>query len=82
MKKILCKTALVIIPICCFISLFLACGNRQDISGTIIAKSGEIQSKYKSTKNINPQKRQTEKRSRSLVSGNQTERQTERHSGL
>lgn len=50
MKKILYKTALVIIPICCFISLFLACGNRQDISGTIIAKSGEIQSKYKSTK--------------------------------
>ena len=50
MKKILCKIALVIIPICCLISLFMACGNRQDIQGTIIAKSDEIQSKYKSTK--------------------------------
>ena len=28
----------------------MACGNRQDIQGTIIAKSDEIQSKYKSTK--------------------------------
>ena len=50
MKKILCKIALVIIPICCLISLFMAYGNRQDIQGTIIAKSDEIQSKYKSTK--------------------------------
>ena len=50
MKKILCKIVLVIIPICCLISLFMACGNRQDIQGTIIAKSDEIQSKYKSTK--------------------------------
>ena len=50
MKKILCKIALVIIPICCLISLFMARGNRQDIQGTIIAKSDEIQSKYKSTK--------------------------------
>lgn len=50
MKKILYRTTLVIITVCCFISLFRACGNRQDITGTIIAKSGEIQSKYKSEK--------------------------------
>ena len=50
MKKILCKITLVIISICCLISLFMTCGNRQDIQGTIIAKSDEIQSKYKSTK--------------------------------
>ena len=50
MKKILCKIILVIISICCLISFFMACGNHQDIQGTIIAKSDEIQSKYKSTK--------------------------------
>lgn len=50
MKKILYEIAFAVIVICCFISLFMACGNRQDIHGTIIAKSDEIQSKYKSTK--------------------------------
>ena len=50
MKKILYRTTLVIITVCCFISLFRTCRNRQDITGTIIAKSGDIKSRYKSTK--------------------------------
>ena len=41
MKKINAyKIALAVTAICCFISLFKSCGNRQDISGTVIAKSG------------------------------------------
>lgn len=51
MKKIaIYKIALVVTTICCFISLFKSCGNRQDISGTVIAKSGDIKSRYKSTR--------------------------------
>ena len=51
MKKInVYKIALAVTAICCFISLFKSCGNRQDISGTIIAKSGNIKSRYKSTR--------------------------------
>lgn len=51
MKKInVYKIALAVTAICCFISLFKSCGNRQDISGTIIAKSGDIKSRYKSTR--------------------------------
>ena len=50
MKKILCKIALVIMTICWFISIFLSFGNRQDISGTVIAKSADIKSRYKSTR--------------------------------
>ena len=51
MKKINAyKIALVVTAICCFISLFKSCGNRQDISGTVIAKSGDIKSRYKSTR--------------------------------
>lgn len=50
MKKILYKITLVIMTVCCFISLFKSCGNRQDISGTVIGKSGDIRSRYKSTK--------------------------------
>ena len=51
MKKIIAyKIALVITTICCFISIFKSCGNRQDISGTVIAKSSDIKSRYKSTR--------------------------------
>ena len=51
MKKItIYKITLVVTTICCFISLFKSCGIYQDISGTVIAKSGDIKSKYKSTK--------------------------------
>lgn len=50
MKKILYKIALVVMTICCFISLFKSCGNCQDISGTVIAKSGDIKLRYKSTR--------------------------------
>ena len=51
MKKItIYKITLVVITICCFISLFKSCGNHQDISGTVIAKSGDIKSRYKSTR--------------------------------
>ena len=51
MKKItIYKITLVVITICCFISLFKSCGNYQDISGTVIGKSDYIKSKYKSTR--------------------------------
>lgn len=51
MKKIaIYKIALAVTAICCFISLFKYCGNRQDISGTVIAKSGDIKSRYQSTR--------------------------------
>ena len=50
MKKALYKITLVIMTVCCFISLFKSCGNHQDISGTVIGKSGAIRSRYKSTK--------------------------------
>ena len=49
-KDAIYKIALVVTTICCFISLFKSCGNRQDISGTVIAKSDYIKSRYKSTK--------------------------------
>ena len=44
------KIILIITAICCCISLFLSRGNRQDISGTVIAKSDYIKSRYKSTR--------------------------------
>ena len=44
------KIALVVTTICCFIFLFKSCGNHQDISGTVIAKSDYIKSRYKSTR--------------------------------
>ena len=51
MKKIFVyKIAFAVAAICLIISLFKSCGNRQDISGTVIAKSGDIKSRYKSTK--------------------------------
>ena len=51
MKKItIYKITLVVITICCFISLFKSCGNHQDISGTVIGKSDYIKSEYKSTR--------------------------------
>ena len=51
MKKINAyKIALAVTAIFLFISLFKSCGNRQDISGTVIAKSGDIKSRYKSTR--------------------------------
>ena len=50
MKKILYKITLMVMTIFCFISLFKSCGNHQDISGTVIAKSGDIKSRYKSTR--------------------------------
>ena len=50
MKKILYKITLMVMTIFCFISLLKSCGNRQDISGTVIAKSGDIKSRYKSTR--------------------------------
>ena len=51
MKKIVVyKIASAVAVICFFISLFKSCGNRQNISGTVIAKSGDIKSRYKSTK--------------------------------
>ena len=50
MKKILYKITLVVMAICCFISLFKSYGNHHDISGTVIAKSGDIKSRYKSTR--------------------------------
>ena len=49
-KNTIYKIALVVITICCFISLFKSCGNHQDISGTVIGKSDYIKSKYKSTR--------------------------------
>ena len=49
-KNAIYKIALIVTIICCFISLFKSCGNRQDISGTVIAKSGDIKSRYKSTR--------------------------------
>ena len=49
-KNAIYKIALVVTTICCFISLFKFCGNRQDISGTVIGKSDYIKSKYKSTR--------------------------------
>ena len=43
MKKIVVyKIAFAVAAICCFVSLFKSCGNRQDISGTVIAKSGDL----------------------------------------
>ena len=51
MKKIFVyKIAFAVAAICCFISLFKSCGIHQDISGTVITKSDDIKSKYKSTK--------------------------------
>ena len=51
MKKIFVyKIAFAVAAICLIISLFKSCGNRQDISGTVIAKSGDIKSRYKSTR--------------------------------
>ena len=51
MKKInVYKIALAVTAIFLFISLFKSCGNRQDISGTIIAKSGDVKARYKSTR--------------------------------
>ena len=49
-KNAIYKIALIVTTICCFISLFKSCGNRQDISGTVIGKSDYIKSKYKSTR--------------------------------
>ena len=49
-KNAIYKIALVVTTICCFISLFKSCGNRQDISGTVIGKSDYIKSRYKSTR--------------------------------
>lgn len=51
MKKIIIYIiALVFTIICCFGSCAKSFGNRQDISGTVIAKSGDIKSRYKSTR--------------------------------
>ena len=51
MKKIVVyKIASAVAVICFIFSLFKSCGNRQNISGTVIAKSGDIKSRYKSTK--------------------------------
>ena len=51
MKKIFVyKIAFAVAAICLIISLFKSCGNRQNISGTVIAKSGDIKSRYKSTR--------------------------------
>ena len=51
MKKInVYKIALAVTAICCFISVFKSCGNRQDISGTVIAKSDYLESEYYSTR--------------------------------
>ena len=47
------KIALKLAIVCCFISFFYlckSCDNRQDVSGTVIAKSGDIKSRYKSTR--------------------------------
>ena len=47
------KIALKLACVCCFISfiyLCKSCDNRQDVSGTVIAKSGDIKSRYKSTR--------------------------------
>ena len=49
-KNAIYKIALVVTTICCFISLFKSCGNRQDISGTVIAKSDYLESEYYSTR--------------------------------
>ena len=49
-KDAIYKIALVVTTICCFISLFKSCGNHQDISGTVIAKSDYIKSRYMSTR--------------------------------
>ena len=49
-KNAIYKIALIVTIICCFISLFKSCGNRQDISGTVIAKSDYIKSRYMSTR--------------------------------
>ena len=51
MKKIaIYKIALAFTAICCFTSFVKSYGNYQDISGTVIAKSGDIKSRYKSTR--------------------------------
>ena len=51
MKKIFVyKIAFAVAAICFIISIFKSCGNRQNISGTVIAKSGDIKSRYKSTR--------------------------------
>ena len=51
MKKIFVyKIAFAVAAICSIIFLFKSCGNRQNISGTVIAKSGDIKSRYKSTR--------------------------------
>lgn len=51
MKKIIIYIiALIFTVICCFVSFAKFYGNRQDISGTVIAKSGDIKSRYKSTR--------------------------------
>ena len=42
--------ALAFTAICCFVSCAKSYGNYQDISGTVIAKSGDIKSRYKSTR--------------------------------
>ena len=47
------KIALKLAIVCCFISFFClckSCNNSQDVSGTVIAKSGDIKSRYKSTR--------------------------------
>ena len=47
------KIALKLASVCCLISFFYlckSCDNRQDVSGTVIAKSGDIKSRYKSTR--------------------------------
>ena len=51
MKKIIIYIiALAFTAICCFASFVKSYGNYQDISGTVIAKSGDIKSRYKSTR--------------------------------
>lgn len=51
MKKIIIYIiALAFTVICCFASFTKSYGNYQDISGTVIAKSGDIKSRYKSTR--------------------------------
>ena len=49
-KNAIYKIALIVTIICCFISLFKSCGNRQNISGTVIGKGDYIKSRYKSTR--------------------------------
>ena len=51
MKKIIIYIiALAFTAICCFASFAKSYGNYQDISGTVIAKSDDIKSRYKSTR--------------------------------